>query len=152
MDELSTILIALVFFGIIGKIKELLHYRSIRKREKHYIDMPVIAMRHPYADSEIGDSKFVYGEAAIAVDYYKVFMAMLLSIFGLELYVYESLLDRARREAILRMKLLTSKIGGDAIVNLKVEPLLFSKSSSQRVNHTTCVAVIVSGTAVELKR
>ena len=152
MEQLIFLAICLVVFGFIGKVNEVWHYWSIKRREKKYLNLPVIAMRHPYNDSEISDSKLVYGEVAIAVDYYKSFMAMVLSVFGLELYVYETLLDRARREAILRMKALTAKMGGDAIINLKIEPLLFSKSNSPDARRSACVAVIVSGTAVELKR
>ena len=41
----------------------------------------------------------------VSVDYFKRFLAGLRMIFGGRVSSYESLLDRARREALLRMRL-----------------------------------------------
>lgn len=61
----------------------------------------------------------VYGNAVISIDYFKRFLAGLRNILGGTVKSYESLIDRARREAVLRMK----AMAGDAavIVNMRIE-------------------------------
>jgi uncharacterized protein YbjQ (UPF0145 family) len=65
-------------------------------------------------------------------------------IFGGELRAYCSLLDRARREAILRMK--AQYPDADLIVNLRIETSSISKGAKNTIGSTEIFAY---GTALK---
>lgn len=61
------------------------------------------------------------GSASIAQDGFKLVFADFLSLFGKNLTVYESLLERGRREAIVRMKRQTYEYGYNQIYGVRIE-------------------------------
>ena len=83
----------------------------------------------------------------ISVDYFKRFLAGLRNIFGGEVRSYCSLLDRGRREAILRMKELWPE--ADLIVNARVETSSISKGAQNRQGGSIgSTEVLAYGTAI----
>ena len=64
---------------------------------------------------------FVSGGVAIALDDFKNFLAAIVGILGGRVRSYESLIDRARREAVLRLKEKAYAEGYNALVNLRLE-------------------------------
>jgi uncharacterized protein YbjQ (UPF0145 family) len=67
------------------------------------------------------DCRLVSGTVVISSDYFKQFVAGLRNLVGGRFRGYETLLDRARREAILRMKEDARRSGYHVIVNVKLE-------------------------------
>lgn len=131
-----------------GSMAEKKHYQSILEREDKYLTLQTADIKIPIPeDAEIQDVKLAAGNCVIAVDYFKAFTASLIKLFGGELIVYESLLDRARREAILRMK--EEAEGCDIIMNMRIET---SSISQGRQNAARTVEVYAYGTAVYLKK
>ena len=100
-------------------------------------------LQKPLHIEEITEYKLVNGSVVIAIDYFKKFVASLVNLFGGNISSYESLVDRARREAILRMK----ADAGDAseIINLRIETSSISKNAQQNIG---AVEVIAYGTAI----
>ena len=94
-------------------------------------------------------TQLVSGNVVISIDFFKKFVAGLRSLFGGRLQSYESLLDRARREAILRMKESALEIGAKVIINVRIETASISKSSS-RNNGIGSVEVVAYGTALSV--
>ena len=72
-----------------------------------------------FNSNTIENAELVTGSVVISVDYFKRFVSFLRDIFGGRVGAYESLIDRARREAILRMK--ENAKGADIILNLKLK-------------------------------
>ncbi|WP_444998203.1 YbjQ family protein [Aliikangiella sp. IMCC44359] len=143
--------IGLILLGYItGSILEKKHYTSIRIREKNTVKTPVVTFSFFEPDKVIKKSFLVTGSAVISVDYFKRFLAALRNLFGGRVAAYESLLDRARREAILRMK--AKCPAADIIVNLRVETSSISKRSHSRQNAVGCVEVIAYGTAIQYSK
>jgi uncharacterized protein YbjQ (UPF0145 family) len=70
---------------------------------------------------------------------------MLRSIVGGRVTAYETLLDRARREAILRMKQEAKAMNADRIFNIKLETASISKNASGNIGS---VEVLAYGTAL----
>ncbi len=70
-------------------------------------------------------------------------MAGVKNIFGGNVRSYETLIDRARREAVLRMK--ESCPEADQVINLRLETSSMTKG---RGNHIGSVEVLAYGTAV----
>ncbi|PKL75968.1 MAG: hypothetical protein CVV27_12680 [Candidatus Melainabacteria bacterium HGW-Melainabacteria-1] len=117
-------IIFLVLLGVgyfAGSQAEKNHFASLQAREQEFLSLPAGSLRLPPADREIESVWLVTGSAVIAVDYFKVFIANLRNFFGGRLSSYESLVDRARREATLRMKDAARSGGADLIVNLRIE-------------------------------
>ena len=79
----------------------------------------------------------------VASDYFKQFMAWLRSIFGGKVSAYDSLLDRARREAVLRMKAQAAQAGANIVFNVKFTTSSIAKDSS----NSSMVEVLAFGTA-----
>ena len=70
-------------------------------------------------------------------------------LFGGRVTQYESLLDRARREAILRMKEQAELKNAFVVLNARVETSSISKNSKRR-NSVGAVEVLAYGTAISL--
>lgn len=65
--------------------------------------------------------RLVTGSVVIAQDRFKLVMADILSLFGKNLTVYESLLERARREAVIRLKAEADRAGCTKVYGLRFE-------------------------------
>ena len=87
------------------------------------------------------EGELVLGSVVIAQDYFKMIIARVLSIFGKNLTTYETLLDRARREAIVRMRTEAKAKGYNHIYGLRLEVSNINQLGSM-------VEAIAYGTAV----
>jgi uncharacterized protein YbjQ (UPF0145 family) len=142
--------LTLITIGYVaGTLAEKKHYRSIINREKAYLHLPAVTTKSlSYSDDKkIASAKLVYGSTVISVDYFKRILAGLRNIFGGTVKSYESLIDRARRESMLRMK----EMAKDAsiIINVRIETSAIGKTS--RKNNVTCLEAIAYGTALFLE-
>lgn len=142
--------LAVLLLGIgfsAGTIAEKRHYKSIRRREAQLRNILVFALRTPPEEMRPCRTELVAGSVVVGMDYFKTFLAMLKNIVGGRVGSYETLIDRARREAVLRMKQEARDLGARAVFNVK-----FSTSnimSGDRNNKGSgCVEVIAYGTAI----
>ena len=139
--------IVLIIFGwAFGKAAEKKHYRSIHRREKLHLEIPILSASWTDFDQPISRASLATGSVVISVDAYKKFFAGLRRLFGGELVSYAPLLDRARREAILRMR--ASAPEADAFLNCRLETSTISGGSSRGMG---TVEVLAFGTAVWLE-
>ena len=123
-----------------GQFNEQRHYRSIKKRESEYAEMPAIATRHLPADNQY-QQQLVAGNVVVASDYFKSFVASLVNIFGGRVRAFEPLLDRGRREALLRLKEEAVKHNATMVFNVKYE-------TSRIGGRVTTIEVLAYGTAL----
>lgn len=137
-------LVALGYFA--GSRAERRHYRSIRERERKFLTQPAVSFGKFQGQETVADARLVSGSAVISIDYFKRLLAGLRALVGGRVKSYESLLDRARREALLRMK--EKAAGADAIVNLRIETTSISKGSRNRNNSVSTVEALAYGTAL----
>jgi len=139
------ILIGLLLLGYgFGKLNERNHYRSINKREQTLINLATTSSKFPLGNQHnITRHELVTGHVVISVDYFKRLLASLRNIFGGSIQAYETLLDRARREAILRMK--ENCKNADEIINLRIETSSISKGKRNTIGS---VEVLAYGTAL----
>ena len=129
---------------ITGTILERRHFRSIEEREGILGKIPTFTSKEYPSDRDISEARLVQGAVVISIGYFKRFLAGLRMIFGGELRAYCSLLDRARREAILRMK--AQYPDADLIVNVRIETSSISKGKKKSIGSTEIVAY---GTAIK---
>jgi len=130
---------------IFGTRAEQKHYRSILEREKRYARLLAFSERMPPVIRPAPQSALVSGSVVVSVDYFKRFVAGLRNLIGGRVRSYESLLDRARREALLRMKEQAHALGADQIFNVKLETASINKGAR---NTTAAVEVFAYGTAL----
>ena len=140
MDFIIFLIIILVGFYF-GRRAEKKHYASILQREEKYKYIPVIS------DTDAENVEWVQGEGilctggtVIALDAFKKLMAWFVSIFGWRMKAYESLVDRARREAILKVKQKAEEAGYNCIVNLRIETSSISKNAKKSVGSVEALA------------
>ncbi|NLD35288.1 MAG: YbjQ family protein [Desulfatiglans sp.] len=151
MSEITGIIIylgipvALIIIALFtGTIIENRHYQSIDKREKELAHIALLnGKRYPDED-RVTSARFVSGSVVISYDYFKRFLASLRMIFGGEVKSYVSLLDRGRREAILRMKGKCRE--ADLIVNLRIDTSSISKGTQKK--GIGSIEVFAYGTAI----
>ncbi len=96
---------ALLAVGFVaGSLIERNHYASIRKREHEQRDVLAFAMRFAPDRRSAQRAFLVHGTVVVSADYFKTFVAGLRNLFGGRMRSYETLMERARREALLRLK------------------------------------------------
>lgn len=133
-----------------GSAAERRHYRSIREREEQFLGLPVTSIRR-LADPERAErARLVAGSVVISVDYFKRILAGFRSVVGGRVKSYESLLDRARREALLRLK--RQAQGADEIINVRIDTTSISKGQAGGNRSVTTVEAFAYGTAVYYRK
>ena len=143
--QIGFFLTLLLIGYIFGRRAERKHYKSIFKREAEYQDIVVTTERLPALQYANHQAQLVCGSVVISVDYFKVVLAGLKSIVGGRLTSYESLLDRARREALLRVQAQAEALGAKLVINLKFETSKVSGNASKGIGS---MEVLAYGTAL----
>jgi uncharacterized protein YbjQ (UPF0145 family) len=142
------IFLALISTGyFVGSFLEKRHYRSIVARERQFMNLVTTSSKKPLGNIQtVQKVQLVRGNAVISVDYFKRILAGLRAIFGGNVAVYETLLDRSRREAILRLK--ESCPAASQIINLRIETSSVFKGGKNQVGS---VEVLAYGTAIYIE-
>lgn len=144
MFDLIVFVVLLALGYSVGHYAEKRHFRSIIEREAQYNKLPAIASRFPPDDRPYRQA-LVLGNTVVSVDYFKRFLAALRNLFGGRVVAYESLLDRARRESVLRMKAQAKALGATLVFNIKYETASISKGAGYTIGS---IEVLAYGTAL----
>ena len=153
MDFLFYFFVFIVFSIIaytIGSLLESEHDNSIMEREGYCLDMLVITTKPLERKEDVDFSELVFGSVVISLDYFKRFLVLMQSFFGGQLKEYESLLDRARREAFLRMKEYAYQKGFDVVCNMRFETTPLGRVDKQK-HGIGCFEILAFGTAIRYK-
>lgn len=142
--EIIIFFVLLICGFFFGRLSEKRHFKSIERREYQLSKIKLTTSKYPLtSDKDIDRSMLVCGEVAVSIDYFKHIIASIIGFFGGSIKGYESLLERARREATLRLKECIP--GASEIINLRLETTSVSQGPKQ---HVKCVIVVASGTAL----
>jgi len=145
MEQLIFVAVFVTLGYFFGRRAEKKHFKSLIEREQQMNKLPAMASRMPPQDGKY-DQVLVSGSVVIANDYFKTFVAGLRNFFGGKISAYESLLDRARREALLRMKEEADRLGAELVFNVKYET---SNISGQNSKKPPIIEVHAYGTALK---
>jgi uncharacterized protein YbjQ (UPF0145 family) len=134
-----------------GRRVEKKHFAELGRRELLFADFPIHSWRKMPDGLDALRSDLVTGAVVISEDAGKRFLARLKNLRGGNIKSYETLLDRGRREACLRMLEQAKSQGADAIVNVRYET---SDLTSQKDGQASPIGieVMVFGTAVHLRK
>lgn len=118
---LIVVVLALVVFGSIGRGRERRHVRELGEREQRVASVMALATDTPPGGLVPVHGAMVMGNAVIGTDYLKQWLSSWRMLFGGEMKSYQTVLDRARREAQVRMLEAAFDEGARAVVNVRFE-------------------------------
>lgn len=140
--SLWALLIALALGYGVGRWLERRHYRSLREREQALRHVVALNTRYVPEGVAATSAQLVSGGVVISSDYFKTFVAGFRSFFGGRFRGYETLLERARREALLRLKAEAEAAGSTLVIGVRFHTTTIAGST------TPSVEVLAFGTAL----
>ncbi len=145
MEELIVFSILLIVGLFFGSRAEKQHLQSLKQREQavQHLGISVAGGKAEYPQSQ--EAQLFTGSVVISSDFFKTFIAGLLNLIGGEISTYEILLDRARREAMVRMEEEAMAWGAKQVVNVRLQTAELGGQSNQGV---VAVEVIAYGTGL----
>ena len=149
MTTLIGFIILLCVGVIFGGINERRHFKRLREDEaslSHLVQTNLKVIPDVQAQDLEPDCLLVSGNVVVAMDYFKKIIAGLKSLIGGSLESYETMLERARREAIVRMLKEADAIGATAVHNIRIE---FSTIAGSNPSAPGGAEILAYGTAVK---
>ncbi|QJB49263.1 YbjQ family protein [Acinetobacter lwoffii] len=138
---LQIIIFAILFcvgFGF-GRYNEGKHFRYLDEQEQRLAYIRVNNSRFAVSGYS---GQMISSNVVISHDYFKYAIANVQNILGGRLTSYESVVERARREAIVRLKLEAEKIGATQIMGIRL-------STTELGMQGGMVEVFAYGTAIQ---
>lgn len=114
------IVIFLILFSVgwgFGRHIEQKHLRELDEKEKQYAHIRIDTNRFIETSS---NGQMISSNVVISHDYFKYVLATIRNFFGGRLVSYESIVERARREAMLRLKQEADRIGANHIMGIRL--------------------------------
>ena len=145
--DLIVFLVLLASGYFFGQAAEKRHYKSIFEREKALQNILCSSERRLPEMGNV-EGTLVTGSVVISIDYFKRFVAGLRNLFGGRISAYETLMDRARREAMLRMKAEAKAYGAKSVWNIRLETSSIYKNTQGSIGS---VEVLAYGTAIKFR-
>jgi uncharacterized protein YbjQ (UPF0145 family) len=134
---------------ISGGILERRHLRNLLLLESGSRGVLAVTVEDLPPDWRVESCELVMGNVVISQDYFKRVAASIKGIFGGNIRVFEPLLQRARREALVRMKGVAHARGYDTIINVRIETSRLANSRRDGKG-TAGVEILAFGTAISL--
>ena len=141
---ISAIFLAMAY--LVGSFLEKRHYKDIKKRERQTLHVPMVTFGAKQEMPQANEAALFLGSVVVSADYFKMFASALRNLVGGRVVVYESVLDRGRREALLRMKEQAISWGATQIVNVRLETSTIGNQTSG--NGLAAIEVTAYGTAI----
>ncbi|MCA4778779.1 YbjQ family protein [Acinetobacter towneri] len=143
MDNLilQIVVFAILFavgFGF-GRHNERKHFKYLAEQE---LRLSYIQIDNNRFQTSPNFGQLIHSNVVISHDYFKFAIANIQNFFGGRLTSYESIVERARREAIVRLKLEAEKMGANHIMGLRL-------STTELGMQGGMVEVFAYGTAVQ---
>lgn len=144
--------IVLLLLGyFVGRMNEKNHYKSIEERERRTLTLPTVTMKKVESlipkGKQVERAELAVGSVVVSIDYFKMVMAGLRNLVGGNVKAYETLVDRGRREALLRMK--ASAGDADLIANVRIETSTIGRDPQQK--SVGSIEVLAYGTAIKYR-
>ena len=138
-------LILLVVTFLIGRFVERRHMRDLERRESDYAQIITTNTKRYTPPGRIVSAQFVHGEVVVGSDHFKTTVTAIRKFFGGNLRSVESLMLRARREALLRLLEEAYALGATHVINIRYE--------SSSIGHAKMIAAEAHayGTAVRVE-
>ncbi len=151
MIDIGVTLTLLLIGYISGKILERRHFRRLISLEAAYLrEITVTNLRNKPLAGEVEKAFLCMGSVVVASDYFKTFVASLKKLIGGRIRSFEKMVERARRESLIRMIENAREKGVDEILNVRFETSTTARGAHKK--GVPCVEVLAYGTAVKYKK
>lgn len=134
---ITVALLALGYF--FGSAREKAHFEDLKTREAQYLTRIPIRT-DPGPELQSGRTFLVTASVVVASDYFKNFIGTFRNFFGGRMKNHESLLDRARREALCRLRERALQRGATQIVDVHLETNFLDQLGAEVSAYGTAVA------------
>lgn len=121
----ESLLLKLIVFAVlfsvgwfVGRGVERRHLQALSIREQRYANIAIDSKR---LGQHVNSGQLICSNVVISHDYFKYVLAQIYSFFGGRIVSYESLMQRAQREAIVRLKQQAQEMGAIYISGLRIE-------------------------------
>ena len=142
------LIIQIVIFAILfsvgfgfGRYNERKHLQYLDEQEQR---LAYIRVNNSRFNESTFPGHMISSNVVISHDYFKYAIANVQNMLGGRLTSYESVVERARREAIVRLKLEAEKMGADQIMGIRL-------STTELGMQGGMVEVFAYGTAIQVK-
>lgn len=136
--------VGLVLLGYgVGRVIERRHYAELRRREAELQQVVALSTRWVPLGVQATRSNLASGSVVVSSDYFKSFVAGFRQLFGGQFRGYETLLERARREALLRLKANAQSQGAALVIGVR-----FHSTRVSALGAVPSVEMMAYGTAV----
>ncbi|NOG54786.1 MAG: heavy metal-binding domain-containing protein [Planctomycetes bacterium] len=139
-------IVGLLVGAIFGIPIERAHYRNLEEREQKIRRFPITDLKSVPGGIEVSGARMVIGQVVVGSDYLKTFLSKLRNIFGGEMISFQRVMDRARREALLRAVEQAQSLGACALINVRYDTSRIG--SMQQKGGVPMAEVVCSGTAL----
>ncbi|WOD41293.1 YbjQ family protein [Nodosilinea sp. E11] len=145
MDSLIIFAVLLGIGYFFGTRAEQQHFRSLQQRESAIggLVLSVAGAKAVVPDAQA--AQLFVGSVVVSSDFFKTFIAGVMGLFGGRISVYETLLERGRREALLRMEESALAWGANRVVNIRIQTAELSGNNGKGV---VALEVIAYGTGI----
>ena len=155
MELLIGLGFTVLFVGLgfsIGGFRERSHFKSLAAREAANSDVIVNNLKTVPDMERVKFAQMVSGNTVVATDYFKTFAMGLRSIIGGEMKSAQTLMVRARREAVQRMIDEARALGANEVYNVRFAFCNIGQMSRNGNNNfAISVEMYAYGTAVVRK-
>ena len=151
MEILSLVVTPVILLGawISGAILERRHLKNLLLLEGGSRGVLAVTIEDLPEDWHVEACEMVMGNVVISQDYFKRVVASIKGISGGNIGVLEPLLERTRREALLRMKGVAHARGYGTIINVRIETSTLA-SARRDGKGTAGVEILAFGAVIAL--
>lgn len=150
MSDIYWFLLLLGVGYVFGTKAERDHFTELIKREEEIRHIPLLSTDEGYDSDDVAETSLVFGNVSLGPDYFRMVVASVINFFGGRISVYENLMDRARREAIVRM--FSKASNPDLVINLRLETFVVDAGLGRKQRWIKSIDALAYGTAVKLKK
>ena len=143
----TLLLLGVGFF--FGRYRERLHLVDLARREDELAALAAVPLSEIAGSGAPSEIALVQGAVVVSIDYFTRVIAGIIGIFGGRIELYRTVLERARREAILRMKEDARSRGLDAVVCVRIETSRLASAGSNGKG-TSGIEVLAFGTGLRI--
>lgn len=141
-DLIFQIVVFTILFGVGFSFGRYYKQKHLKELDEWEAKLAYITLESNRMATTIFEGQLVSSNVVISHDYFKYVIASIQNILGGRLTTYESIVDRARREAVVRLKKETAKIGATHIMGVRL-------STTELGMQGGMVEVFAYGTAIK---
>lgn len=145
---LGVTLLLLLIGGLAGTITEQRHLQDLAAREAALGHMSLTDLKSLPPGMTADAGVLVSGNVVIASDYLKQVRIGLRGIVGGEVRSYRTVMDRARREARLRMLAEAAAMGSSTVINIRLTTTDVGRGTTEVICYGTAVRTPSAARAV----